>query len=348
MASANTDNSTASNLSSRLLQLPLELKTQIFTYVLGGQCIHVEPGNARSFRLFPCRATATTASAQQLFNAATDIDPVRVVGQNHREYSLDAETDDDADEKPNTSFFVCVDTHRRCYRPDAPGISQSCMTTRRARMPPIENLMRPRRTMQTERKPWLCLRGEGPPDPWAPSDLMPLKPKGISLPFHVLRTCRQIYHEMSHIVYSENTFSFQAPDTLIQFASRKGSNPLAVRRIHLHMDTYNESEENEWNRALRTATHRFKNLCSVDISIDQAIWNCTYPHKDRKTPSMTAENTFLTNLSELKKLKFLRTMTLVVTDVYPWQAWERSQFLWSTAQKQQWARDIRRGILGNG
>lgn len=61
---------------------------------------------------------------------------------------------------------------------------------------------------------------------------------------------------------------------------------------------------------------------------------------------MTDENTFLTGLSELKKLKFLRELTIVVTDVYPWEAWERNEFLWSTAQKQKWVQGVKADILG--
>ena len=61
---------------------------------------------------------------------------------------------------------------------------------------------------------------------------------------------------------------------------------------------------------------------------------------------MAEDNTFLTGLSDLKKLKFLRELTLIVTDVYPWEVWEPSEFLWSTAQKQQWAQDVKADILG--
>ena len=61
---------------------------------------------------------------------------------------------------------------------------------------------------------------------------------------------------------------------------------------------------------------------------------------------MAEENPFLTGLSEFKKLKFLRELTLVVTDVFPWQVWQPSEFLWTTAQKQKWAQDVRADILG--
>ena len=339
-----------SNLSSRLLQLPQELKNQIYTYVLGGKCIHVESGHTqtRPFRLYPCRATVTTASAQQIFSAATEIDPVHIVDRSYENYDTDEETDDDADDKPNTTNFVCVDTHRRCYDSETLGIPRSCMTTRRRRMPPIETLMQRSCTMQTARQPSLTLRGEPRRHSSIPRRIIPLVMESISLPVHLLRTCRQMYHEMSHIIYSTNTFSFQNPDTLTEFASRDGSNPLAVRHLHLHVIIYSESQENEWNRALRAAGRRFRNLCSVDVSIDQGVWNCEDPRGRRKTPSMAEENTFLTGLSELKKLKFLRELTLVVTDMDPWEAWQRGEYLWSTAQKQKWAQDIRADILSRG
>ena len=256
---------------------------------------------------------------------------------------MDEETDEDADDK---SEFVCVDPHRRCYDPETLGIPRSCMTTRRPRMPPIQTLMQRPRTMQTARKPWLSLRGRRRPGSF-PTGSVPTEREPTRVPVHLLRTCRQMYHEMSHIIYSQNTFSFQTPNTLTRFASREGSNHLAVRHLHLHMTTHDELQEDAWNRALRAAVRRFRNLCSVDVGIDQAIWNRTHAHKSRKNPSMAEENTFLTGLSDLKKLKFLRELTLVVTDVFPWEAWEPSEFLWSTAQKQKWVRDVRADILGN-
>ena len=63
---------------------------------------------------------------------------------------------------------------------------------------------------------------------------------------------------------------------------------------------------------------------------------------------MAEGNDFLTGLFELKKLRFLGQLTIVVTDVYPWQLWKRTEFLWPTAEKQTWARDVIAEILGKG
>ena len=363
MSFANTGKSTTKNLSSRLLQLPQELKIQIYTYVVSGKCIHVEEiqmgRSPNPYVLYPCRATVTSSSAQQIFDAATNIDPVQEIEKELEEsyfetFGLDEETqddtengmDNDVDSGTNTSKFVCVDPHRRCYSLSTLKIPRSCMTTRKQRMPPIQTLKSPFRTMQTARKPALKLatRGNNPDTSgfWSESREI------LRLPFRLLRTCRQIYHDMGHLIYSANTFSFQEPALLSRFRFGPRGEALAIRRLHLHVTIPDGYAEKEWNRAFETLVRRFRNLSSVDISIDQAIWNDikTDYHSPRENPSMSERNTFLTGLSELKKLKFLREMTLVVTDVYPWEAWAPSQFLWSDADKQRWVHNIRADILG--
>lgn len=117
------------------------------------------------------------------------------------------------------------------------------------------------------------------------------------------------------------------------------------------MVVLNKYNEIDWNRALHVVARGLSNLRSVDVSIDQAIWN----HKKtdetvdrRKTPTMSKRNNLLVAMSAFKELKFLREMTLVVTDVYPPEAWAPSDFLWSNAEKQRWVRDVRADILGRG
>ena len=317
--------------------------------MLGGKCIHVESGYSptRPFRLYPCRATATTASAQQTFDTETDIDTAFEL-KNDTEFKTNYETDDeledDIDDDPNISNFFCVDPHRGCYGIMTLGIPRSCMTTRRQRMPSMQTLMDPSRTMQDTGAPILDLRGISVLSQTRPWDPWPTK-AAMRLPVKPLRTCRQLYHEMNQILYSANTFCFQRPFILTHFATCLGKKASVIRHLHLHIAIDNASQEKEWNRALRTAVQRFSNLCSVDISIDQSIWNCTHP-RQRENPSMSTDNTFLVGMSAFRKLKFLRTMTLVVTDKYPWQAWEPSEFLWSTPQKQKWVQDVKADILG--
>lgn len=361
------------NLSSRLLQLPQELKNQIYTYLISDKCIHVEAiKNGRSSGrcvLYPCRATVTSSAAQQIFNAATNIDTVWEVAKEPGESYFDTEeeaqddideetedetdndTDSDIDSGSSTSNFVCVDPHRRCYDHSTLKIPKSCMTTRKQRIPPIRTLESPPRTMQTARKytPSLAIRGNNPytREIWRESR------ETMHLPLHLLLTCRQMYHEMTYVMYSPITFSFQKPDLLSQFASvGPGEKALAIRRLHLHLTIPDELAEREWNTALKTLVQSFPNLSSLDISIDQAIWNgISTPlfYGPRKTPSsMYKRNTFLTGMSELKKLKALREFTLVVSDVYPWQVWEPSRFLWVDKDKRDWVRVVRADILGGG
>ena len=248
------------------------------------------------------------------------------------------------DDETDTSNFVCVDPHRGCYSISTLGIRSSCMKTRRRRMPLIQTLMEPSPTMQTYSEPMLSRRGERTVRHFFRLDPMRIR-KPMHLPVHVLRTCRQIYHEMNPIIYSANTFSIQSVYILPRFPSNFSSNALIIRHLHLHIKVKSESAERKWNGSLRAAARRFSNLHSIDISIDQAIWNCANP-LERKNPSMSKKNTFLVGMSDLRKLKFLRKMTLVVTDVYPWEAWKPSKFLWSGVQKQEWVGRVRAEILG--
>lgn len=111
------------------------------------------------------------------------------------------------------------------------------------------------------------------------------------------------------------------------------------------------TKENEidWNRALHVAARGLPNLRSVDFSIDQAIWNRKKIGETvdcRKTPTLSKRNNFLVAMSAFKKLKFLRKVTLVVTDIYPQEVWAPSDFLWSIEEKQKWVQDVRADILG--
>ena len=174
----------------------------------------------------------------------------------------------------------------------------------------------------------------------------------MHLPVHILRTCRQIYHEANHIIYAANAFSFEDPRALEDFVSHLNSvvspsKALAIRHLHLHIIVLQKFNEIDWNRALHVAARGLTNLRSVDISIDQAIWNHkkTETVDPRKTPSMSKRNNFLVAMSAFKELKFLREMTLVVTDVYPSEVWAPID-LWSNVEKQKWVQDVRADILG--
>ena len=67
-----------------------------------------------------------------------------------------------------------------------------------------------------------------------------------------------------------------------------------------------------------------------------------------KNPSMFKENTFLTGMSKLGRLKKLREMTLIVSDINEWpeESEDEKTICWSKEQKRAWARDIVADVLG--
>ena len=312
---ADVEDSTTSNLASRLLQLPQELKNQIYTYLLGGQCMHVQyyDDTQDPFVLYACCATATASSGQRVFDTATRIDTA---------YKLDNETEQDMDSETDPSNFNSTDPHRRCYYPRSHG----GMQTARRRIP---RMSRRNRGGMFNRKT-------------------------THLPVGLLRTCRQIYHEANQIMYSTNTFSFQRPEAVKEFISHlksipSGSRTFAIRHLHLYMRIDYKSDETEWNRALSASARAFTNLRSLGISIEQNLWNRKQEDRSkefRKNPSMSHHGIFLAGMLGFRKVGSLKEMTLVVTDTYPREVWRPSKFRWTDAQKQKWARDVRADILG--
>ena len=325
---ANRNKSTAFNSSAFLLQLPQELKNQIFTYLLGGRCIHVEDGKTknkqRPYLLYPCRIGMTSSWKDRV------------------SYE---ETDDDNDDDTAASDPRRKDPHRKCYG--------HMMLAGRPRG--IDARGGPRWYFGDQKNKREFYR--------------PHRPMPLHIPIHLLLTCRQLYHELNHILYSANTFCFQDPELLIRFISHldslpSGSKTLAVRHLHLHIRISTRTHEEDWNRALSAAASHLPNLNSIDISIKQGLWN--RPLRDlekRLNPSISKEDTFLVGLSGLKKLQSLMEVTISVYQVVDHYAGtfvdtkvveqesnpadpEKGKFLWSREQQREWAWDLVAGIFG--
>ena len=163
------------------------------------------------------------------------------------------------------------------------------------------------------------------------------------LPIASLRACRQIYHDAKQVVYSANTFEFFNPKIILLFIRclDVSYRNLALRSVvlNIYVDNY---REREWDNVFRELADNFKNLRHLHIEIDEVIWS--KPWTRRHSPAYR-NSPFLRGLLELKQLP-LKTVELVMVDrgIYGDPI---SQYIWTIAQKQEWAQRMKSAILGS-
>ncbi len=241
--------------------------------------------------------------------------------------------DEEADDETDASESFRTDAHRKCYNEIS--------------------LREDPRTMQSSPR-WFRDRRTG--------RYRSCPPERMHLALHLLRTCRQVYHEANRVLYSANTFCFQDPALLTRFVSHldsvpSGSKTTALRHLDLHMTICTGTHENAWNRALHTVVQHFASLKRMDTSIDQAVWNSDYYNEMRsgslmrKNPANFEKNTFLVALAEVGKLEFLKDVTLSISDVDKQYVVTPFDVLhgrnWPKAQMLEWARAVMADIVGS-
>lgn len=169
----------------------------------------------------------------------------------------------------------------------------------------------------------------------------------------LLRSCREVYDEARNVLYTANTLSFQDPKLLCHFihsSETRGGHNVAIRRLGLHMRISTRKEEQAWHLALRTISQSLTGLLSINISIEQFIWNGSESRRHR--PSTGRKKTFLTSVEDLKTLK-LNDMTLIVDDLcIPFaKTVVRGMYAgksdWTHDQKLEWSRMVKAAILGS-
>lgn len=176
----------------------------------------------------------------------------------------------------------------------------------------------------------------------------------------ILSSCRQVYHEAKHILYTNKTFSFSDPKTLRCFMyvlqQAPSTNTLSIRKTHLEMKICEKFDEHAWNAALRVMSQRLLGLTQLHIIIEQrfrvenSTSPCPYPFKAFQDPN-AGSNSFLRGLYHLKDLP-IETLTIVVGGTglfYRFPAHRKKPGVkshgWTHGERQVWSRFVRDSIL---
>ncbi len=147
------------------------------------------------------------------------------------------------------------------------------------------------------------------------------------------------------VLYAANTFEFCIAKTVRSFIRRlddASHRNLAVRSVVLDIRVTGRNREREWDNAFREVAENFKNLRHLRIQIGECIWDM--PWTRRHSPAYR-KSPFLRGLLELKQLP-LKTVELVMDEDLPSSIGE-SKYIWTTAQKQEWAQRMKNAILGS-
>ncbi|CAF9915814.1 MAG: hypothetical protein ALECFALPRED_010334 [Alectoria fallacina] len=169
------------------------------------------------------------------------------------------------------------------------------------------------------------------------------------LPVASLGTCRQMYHDARNVLYSVNTFSSYDRSLIFPFLKHLKDvihRNLAVRSIHLDVFVRDTADERKSNHTFCALAENLKNLRDIHIDVAEHIWNRWYVPTRRHSPAYTTRP-FLQGLLELKKLPLKRVELVVAETIWDGQG-RGSEYVWTTAQKQEWAQKMRRAILGLG
>lgn len=171
----------------------------------------------------------------------------------------------------------------------------------------------------------------------------------------ILNTCRQIYHEVKDVVYFANTFSFRHPRALPVFMSsllKSSANPrFAIRSLHLDIQLREESDHDEWNKAIRIIPKHLPNVQRLYINLDLDIADLDYLIIHY---SAIMRSTFRL-LGELYQLRVLPLKVVVVNVAdEDWAVTERGEewfsnledeCRWTMGQKQEYATELREVLL---
>ena len=168
----------------------------------------------------------------------------------------------------------------------------------------------------------------------------------------LLRTCRKINLEAKDFILSSNVFIFAYYVPLIGFLYALGPKKASLlRSIQLNMFIRSDLDELFWDQALRRIPCAMTKLSEIHVFIER-------PRVKRGGNPFIMEfnDPFLPGILDLKNLR-LKSMTLVVWDSltisYAGRGeTSRARFIWkslrsTTVEKQAWACEMRRVILGN-
>ena len=169
----------------------------------------------------------------------------------------------------------------------------------------------------------------------------------------VLRTCRQIYHEANHVLWSTNLFSLHNPDAVLQFMSRRTTDQLAlITKLRLRFDFQQQDEITIRRRALTSDFFTaMTSLRSLTLIIQDTVDDRLVALRgitDRST--FTAMDRYVTaDLYEMSRLN-LHTLHLCVLPPFPLDEsrdhWEETQMSKAAAEwRSEHARRIRAFLM---
>ena len=169
-----------------------------------------------------------------------------------------------------------------------------------------------------------------------------------------LATCRHVYNEARHILYTTNTFSFDDPTTLHHFTrylefSGSGHH-LEVRRVHLSMTADFFGNERSWKATIKQSlVPCFPKVQRVFLDLVQyyhgGVRGCRTPAEFEAR--QLSGSYFMSALLELRKLPLTRA-TFVIRDLEAVGGTDSGVVprpRWTVAEKQVWARYIKDFIL---
>ena len=170
------------------------------------------------------------------------------------------------------------------------------------------------------------------------------KPNQLSLAH--LRCCRQMYLEARSVHYTDNTFAIFCNDTLERFAKARFQNQqhLAIRGLYLDISIIHSSNIDTWSASISKAVlRRFKFVRYLHLSLVQLYCDCTAEDCGYEESEMTERQAEM--FMKLAKLP-LREVTMVIddSDFGLWGA-EKSEQRWTIAEKQEFSKRIREGLL---
>lgn len=172
----------------------------------------------------------------------------------------------------------------------------------------------------------------------------------------LLLSCRQIYHEAKYTFYATNTFSFESARALRAFMCRvergPAANNLAIRKLHLEIQTGLIQDEYTWNKALSLMVRKLPGVNKVSVTIDRYPYWYDSGGQRMFTDPATGSNFFLRGILQLRKLP-LSGLGLIVTDsggvddgtIEASMAAEELATQWTHAQRVEWARFVKGAVL---
>lgn len=184
----------------------------------------------------------------------------------------------------------------------------------------------------------------------APYAALPYPRRKYGLPVASLGTCRQMYHDVKNLLYSANDFEISHPQLVGLFVRRLDEvsyRSLAVRSVHLRVYVPDKNKERHWDNAFCALTEDLKNLRHIKIGVSEEIWN-NYSSFPRRQSPAHGKTPFLRGLLEFKKLP-LKTVELAVTERLTGNWGHRvgeDAYIWTAAQKREWAQKMKNAILG--